>query len=181
MENLEKDTNYIKGIKFRSNLFIIWNLYLNIRGLISEIALFGEKHVAMYIVFPICCIMSYIWIAIYYISAVSVLKKYKDKKSCCQCQYDRLKTFKDKYVLGNTYSFLSVNLLWNSIIAFGYTWFMIFENNHKWWIILIGIIVDLIYAFFLLITCLFFKDLQIVNKDIDKNLKEFEETNNVRI
>lgn len=181
MENLEKDINYIKLIKFRSNLFVIWNLLLNIEGLLFKITLFGEKNAAVYICFPLACIMSYIWIGIYYNQASIILKKYKDEKSYWQSQYDRLKIFKDKYVLGNTYSFLSISLLWNILMGFGFTWIMIIENNHKWWIILIGIIVDLIYVFFLFISWLFFQDLKSVIKDINKNLKEFEEINNVRI
>lgn len=181
MENLQKNTLSLKSTKFKSNLMVVLNLYLNIQAIISEILTFGDKSISMYITFPICVILTYIWSAIYFICTENVLKEYKEFKPYWHSHYTILKDFKDKQALGNTYSFQSMSLLWNILLGFGYTWFMIHENGHKWWIILIGIVIDLIYAFFLLIAYLSQRDLDRVSKEIDKNLKEFEETNNVRI
>lgn len=181
MENLQKDTLSVKSIKFRSNLIVILSLYLNIQAIISEISTFGYKTIGLYITFPACVILSYICSTIYFICTENILKGYKDIKPCWHSHYINLKDFKDKQALGNTYPFQSISLLWNIILGFGYTWFMIYENGHKWWIVLIGIIIDLIYAFFLLITYLSQRDLNRISKEIDKNLKEFEETNNVGV
>ena len=181
MENLQKDTLSIKSIKFRSNLMVVFNLYLNINALIIEILSFGDKSIGIYIAFPIAVILGYIWSSIYFICTENILKGYKDVKPYWHSQYTTLKDFKNKQALGNTYSFQSISLLWNIILGFGYTWFMIHENGHKWWIVLIGIIIDLIYAFFLLIAYLSQRDLNCISKEIDKNLKEFEETNNVGV
>ena len=178
MKNLQKNISNLIDIKFKSNLMIIFNFCLNIIALYAEILSYGNRNVIMYIIFPVSIILSYIYSGIYFMSAGNALENYEDIKPNWRNQHDKLKEFKDKYALGNTYSFQSINLLWNTLIGFSYTWFMIMENNHKWWIILIGIMIDSIYTLFFFVAWIHLQGLKNINKKIDKNLKEFEETTN---
>lgn len=181
MENLEKDIKFLKSLKFRSNAFLIFNLYNAIIALVPEIMNYGTKDIVTYVFFPMFIILSYLWNMIYFVFCSLTLKKYIEFKPYWYGQYSNLKDLKDKYAYGNTYSFHAIIMLWNVILGFGYNWFMIFENGHKWWIILIGVVIALVYGFIFLLVWACQKELSDIGKAIDKNLKEFEETNNVTL